>query len=276
MTKKIDQLNTATFDAVTEGLTTFGGVTFDLNSPFASLIPQFRTIVGQIKDIDTTLAGLAGTHAARKADALAKLTSIDLEARAEASDAFDSIPVGPVEALTWAQQVYDAAKLDLEEAKAGLDEAITAALRADKSANTTDRDAHLATRETLVTSAAAMATLIAGATKPLTASDLGIAKAKGGGGTSTPRTAKVGQGVFSYRRAGDTEFTVPCDAQQALSSIAYRVFDKAPVGVLRAALAEANGGPVDETKPFSLEVKVNDKVATVSFDVTEAAPATEG
>lgn len=225
---------------------------FDQNSPFAALIPQFDAIVDQIKTIDSTLAGLAGTHAARKAEALAKLTANEDPS---------------VLAFNVTLEALEAAKSAHEDAREALNEAVSAALREDKSANTTERDAHLATRDSLVTAATSMATLIAGATKPVTASDLGIAKPKGVGSSGTPRTAKVGQGVFSYRRDGDAEYTTPCDSQQSLSSIAYRVFDRAPVGVLREALAATNGGPVDETKPFALAATVNGKTATVVFSV---------
>ncbi len=228
---------------------------FDQNSPFAALIPQFEAIVGQIKNIDTLLAGLAGTHAARKAEALAKLTANEDPA---------------VVAFAEATAALEVAKSAHEDAREALSDAINAALREDKSANTTERDAHIATRDSLVTAATSMATLIAGATKPVTASDLGLGKPKGASSSGSPRTAKVGQGVFSYQREGDAEATTPCDSQQSLSSIAYRVFDKAPVGVLREALASANGGPVDETKPFSIKATVNGKTVTVSFEVTEA------
>lgn len=233
---------------------------FDTNSPFAALIPQFDAIVEQVKNIDTLLSGLAGTHAARKADALAKLVANDAP---------------EVTVLARATAHLERAKARHESAKNALDEAVNAALRGDKAANTTERDAHLATRETLVTSAAAMATLIAGSPKPLTATDLGISKPKGVSASGSPRTAKVGQGVFSYRRNGDSDWTVPCDAQQSLSSIAYRVFDKAPVGDLRTAMETVTGGKVDETSPFEVTVTLRDKTASIKFEVTEA-PATEG
>lgn len=254
---------------------------FNPNSPFAALIPQFDAIVAQVKDIDTTLAGLAGTHAARKASALEAIVAKELAAHGidtltDAAIADLDLSESPALAFRRAVTVLEAAKVAHDDAKSDLDDAVNAALRADKSANTTERDAFLTTRETLVTGAAAMATLIAGASKPLTPTDIGLAKPKGSGSSSgTPRTAKVGQGVFSYRRDGDAEWTVPCDAQQSLSATAYRVFGRAGVGELREAMAAVAGDKVDETKDFESTVTVRDITATVKFTVTEA-PATEG
>lgn len=253
---------------------------FDNNSPFAALIPQLEAITTQITEIDSKLAGLAGTHAARKAEALAKLTQIDenayvartILAEQEGTDASEiDVSDLPTVVLSEAILALEIAKSAHDEAKQAVDEAVNAALREDKTATTTERDSMLATRESLVTAATSMATLVSGATKPVTASDLGISKPKGTGSTSSGGTrAKTSKGVFSYRRDGQDSWTVPNEHQQSLSSIAFRVFDRATVGEVREALEGQ-----DETVSWEKTVTVKGKTATIKFEVTpaEATPA---
>jgi len=228
-------------------------------NPFASLIPARDAGLEAIKAIDVKLAASAGNVAERRASALSVLSATADGAALVAE-------------MAAAAEAVEAAKVAAADAKAAIDEAVNGYLRGQKDEASEQVAALKVERDTLLVTVTSMETLISGASKPVTASDLGLKASRSsstGGGTRT----KSSKGTFSHTADG-TNWTTPNDHQQSLSSLAFRKFDRATVGELRAAMAEANGGtPVDETLSFELLVTCKGKTHTIKFEVAPVETA---
>jgi len=228
-------------------------------NPFASLIPVRDGIVDQIKAIDVKLAASAGNVAERRTAAL--------EALGAAEDASTDGTVGPIASLNRETALFEAAKLAVEDAKQAVTEAVNGYLRGQKDDTAEASAALKVQRDALLVQATSMETLISGASKPVTAGDLGLKASKSSGSTGGTR-AKTSKGTFSHSPDGVT-WTTENGHQQSLSSIAYRKFDRASVSQLRAVMAELNGGTaVDETADFETRPTCNGKTFTIKFVVT--------
>ena len=228
------------------------------SNPFASLIPARDTALEAIKVIDVKLAASAGNVAERRKAALETLAAAGNE---------------DISTLDKVTAELEAIKQAHVEAKQAVDEAISGYLRGQKDENTEAAATLKVERDALLVTVTSMETLISGATKPVTASDLGLKASRSSGSTGGTR-AKTSKGTFAYSADG-TSWTTPNDHQQSLSSIAFRKFDRATVVQLRTAMAEVNGGiVVDETQSFELRPTCNGKAVTIKFEVAEVPSET--
>ncbi len=217
-----------------------------------------------IKEHDQKMTASVGTFAARRAEAKAAVLETVVPTDDESGDVYITFR----DELERAELVVEMAKSALADVQESVNDAVTAHLKASKSETGAELEAMKTERDGLVTLATSIATILRKATKPVTPADLGIAKSPKGSGSSSSGGTRIKStsGAYSYKRDDEAEFTFPCEAQQSLSSIAFRVFNRAPVGDLKAALAEA--GVTSLTQSYSATVTVNGKTATVSFEIT--------
>lgn len=220
-----------------------------------TLSPEvLESMLSEIKSIDEQLVKASGTVAERRKAAEAALRL--QEATTET--------VGPFTILDSALTELENVKSLVDEAENDVKEAVNGYLRSQKDETSAEAEALKVARAALVTKAAAVAALLE--------VQVDVPKAPRGSGSSNGSGKRVStsKGTFSYRRSDSDQWTVPCDDQQALSSIAYRVFNHAPVAALRSALEG-----IDQTKSWEQTVTVNGQTATIKFDVVpvEDAPS---
>lgn len=219
------------------------------------------TLLAELKTIDDGLVTSAGTIAERRKAAHEFVTThVPLDKGA---------PNAPVAILTIADLERQIAALqsELDDAREVVKEAADGYLRTSKDASSAERDALKVAREAVVRKLTALSALGL-ATGEIPKAPKGSGGSSGGGSTRVATS----KGTLAYRREGDAEWTVPCDAQQSLSATAYRVFGGAPSADLHSAL---NG--TDLTKSWEKTVTLTGKdgkarTATIKFDV---APVTE-
>lgn len=217
---------------------------FTLNADFLAALTK------QLQVIDEALSKSAGNVAERRKAAEAIVQSkVSLDRNGS-----------PWRRIEAAQAAIALLTDEVAEAKNAVNEAINGHLRAQKDSSSLEADALREQRSTIVDKLTAAARLL-----EITV-DLPKAP-KGSGSPNGHGRVKTSKGVFSYRREGSASWTVPCEDQQSLSSIASRVFDHAPVEVLRTAM-----GNVDETKGFEVTPTCNGKTASIRFEVSPVSP----
>jgi hypothetical protein len=211
-------------------------------------------IVAEIKSIDEKLVKVAGTASERRNKAEQALRAHE----AQTSD-LNSDQIAPFEAVDLLTTQLAELTDKLADAKNDAREAVDAYLKAQKDETSAEATALKATRDQLANKVNALATLLE-LTVDVPKAPKG-SPSHNGSGTRT----KTSKGVWSYKREGSSEWTVPNDHQQSLSSIAFRVFDKAPTPQVREALEQA--GVTSFTQDFESTVTVNGKTATIRFNV---------
>lgn len=222
----------------------------------ASILDNMRE---QITSIDEKLVKVSGTAAERRTKAEAAL-------RAEEASVSDSETPGPFTTLDDLSRQLEDIAAQVTEAKNATREAVDGYLRSQKDESSQEAASLKETRSALVTKLQAAATLLDVTVE--------IPKAPKGHSSSNGSGVKSSKGTYAYRRDGSSEWTVPNAHQQSISSIAYRVFDKATAGELRSAMESV--GVVSWTQDYEATVTVNDKTATVRFEVSsDETPSTD-
>lgn len=233
--------------------------TFQLDS---SILDSMRA---QIAAIDEKLVKASGTAAERRRKAEEVLRNAEGETPAPQNED-GSLVFGPFTSVDNLTAELEDVTARLAEAKNAAREAVDGYLRSQKDETSAEATSLREQRTALATKLQAAAVLLDVAVE--------IPKAPKGSGSSngTGGRTSSAKGTYSYKRDGSSEWTVPNPHQQSISSIAFRVFDKATAGELRSAMESA--GISEWTKPYEVTVTVNEKTATIRFEVN-ATPETE-
>lgn len=243
-------------------------------------VDTYTDLLEALKPIDAQLTAAAGTISKRRTDSLESIkvseTSLIEAFEGDLEDGVDR-PYLVVWNLARATERLELAKSAFADAKNAVDEAVTLKIRSAK--NETESDSLKVARIALTVKLDSVRTVLEMMGVDVDSLPEVPNAPKGsshsGSTSTTPRVARSGSSSkanYSYSADG-IKWTVPCEAQNSLSSIASRKFDHAPTADVQAALLAA--GVESLTKPYEARITVNGKTVTVKMEAgVEATPTT--